>query len=115
MVTERKEAESNMADKEGDKKPEKKKKKKLEDNYLKEKKKKKKQDKTVSEVISEVRDASEDSDLEEDGDDFWMPLEGDRWDNDDGGNRWGSTSESEPENDEIDGEGISLHPTSHDF
>lgn len=115
MVTERKEAESNMADKEGDKKPEKKKKKKLKDNYLKEKKKKKKQDKTVSEVISEVRDASEDSDLEEDGDDFWMPPEGDRWDNDDGGKRWGSTSESEPENDEIDGEGISLHPTSHDF
>ena len=49
----------------------------------KEKKKKKKKEKEVEEIISEVRNMSDnDSDAEED--DFWMPPMGDRWDFDDG-------------------------------
>ncbi|KAK7395819.1 hypothetical protein VNO78_16390 [Psophocarpus tetragonolobus] len=47
-------------------------------------------------IISEVRKSSnDDSDTEDE--DFWMPPVGDRWDNDDGGDRWGSESESEPD------------------
>ncbi|BAT81164.1 hypothetical protein VIGAN_03083000 [Vigna angularis var. angularis] len=57
-------------------------------------KKKKNKDTTVEEIRSEVRKSSvEDSDTEEE--DFWMPPVGDRWDHDDGGDRWGSESESE--------------------
>ncbi|CAI9111146.1 OLC1v1011288C4 [Oldenlandia corymbosa var. corymbosa] len=63
------------------------------------KKKNKKEDKPVCEVISEVRDISvKDSDSEA-GDDFWMPPAGERWDNDDGGDRWGSDTESGAESD----------------
>ncbi|KAK6155235.1 hypothetical protein DH2020_009483 [Rehmannia glutinosa] len=32
--------------------------------------------------------------------DFWMPPAGERWDHDDGGDRWGSGSESGPESDD---------------
>uniref|UniRef100_A0A5B7BR38 Putative surfeit locus protein 2-like isoform X1 n=1 Tax=Davidia involucrata TaxID=16924 RepID=A0A5B7BR38_DAVIN len=60
------------------------------------KKKKKKHEEDVSQVISEVRRSSDkDNDSEEA--DFWMPQAGHRWDFDDGGDRWGSGSESEPE------------------
>ncbi|XP_061365126.1 uncharacterized protein LOC133308520 [Gastrolobium bilobum] len=65
------------------------------------KKKKKNKDKGVEEIISEVRKSSnEDSDTEEEN--FWMPPVGDRWDHDDGGDRWGSDSESEQETEEGD-------------
>ncbi|GFY83100.1 surfeit locus protein 2 [Actinidia rufa] len=74
---------------EGEKKPEKKSKPKADSL----KKKKKKQEKNVHKVISEVRNPSDkDSDSEEA--EFWMPPAGERWDLDDGGDRWGSGSES---------------------
>ncbi|KAK4603494.1 hypothetical protein RGQ29_012136 [Quercus rubra] len=66
------------------------------------KKKKKEKEKEVEEIISEVRNMSDnDSDAEED--DFWTPPVGDRWDFDDGGDRWGSGSGSESgqESDEV--------------
>ncbi|KAG5107328.1 hypothetical protein JHK84_044235 [Glycine max] len=63
-------------------------------------KKENNKDKGIEEVISEVRKSSnENSDTEED---FWMPPAGDRWDNDDGGDRWGSESESEQGTEEGD-------------
>ncbi|GMN42622.1 hypothetical protein TIFTF001_011823 [Ficus carica] len=72
-------------------------------DVVKKKKKKKKQKKPVEEVISEVRQPSnEESDSEEEAD-FWMPPAGERWDFDDGGDRWGSASESDQESDEADG------------
>ncbi|XP_062105603.1 uncharacterized protein LOC133817194 [Humulus lupulus] len=65
-------------------------------NKKKKKKKKNKKDKPVEEIISEIRESSGvESDLEEA--DFWMPPLGERWDFDDGGDRWGSDSESESE------------------
>ena len=67
----------------------------------KSKKKEKEKEKPVEEVISEVRESNnEESDSEEAG--FWMPPMGERWDFDDGGDRWGSASESEHEGDEND-------------
>ncbi|KAL3526107.1 hypothetical protein ACH5RR_014479 [Cinchona calisaya] len=78
------------------------------------KKKNKGRDKTVAEVISEPRDVSdEDTDAEE-GDDFWMPPVGERWDNDDGGDRWGSNAESGPENDDVDGEDAGIEEEEED-
>ena len=67
-------------------------------NGAKKKKKKKNQNK-VEEIISQVRDSSDkDSDLEEI--DFWIPPAGERWDFDDGGDRWGSDAESGHESQE---------------
>ncbi|XP_020203752.1 protein FAM133A [Cajanus cajan] len=69
----------------------------------KEGRKKKNKDKGIEEIKSEVRKSSnEDSDTEEE--DFWMPPVGDRWDHDDGGDRWGSESESEPEQETEEGD-----------
>ncbi|KAH0984926.1 hypothetical protein GBA52_012103 [Prunus armeniaca] len=66
-------------------------------------KKKKKKENGADETISEIRKSSdEESDLEET--DFWMPPVGERWDFDEGGDRWGSGSESENEDDEVDGD-----------
>ncbi|XP_028772375.1 surfeit locus protein 2-like isoform X2 [Neltuma alba] len=69
------------------------------------KKKKKKEDKDIEDIKPEVRKSSnEDSDSEEA--EFWMPPVGDRWDFDDGRDRWGSGTESEQESEEaneIDG------------
>ncbi|XP_019458065.1 PREDICTED: surfeit locus protein 2-like isoform X2 [Lupinus angustifolius] len=60
----------------------------------KKKKKKKNKGKNDEEIISEVRKSSnEDSDTEEE--DFWIPAVGERWDHDDGEDRWHSDSESE--------------------
>lgn len=56
-----------------------------------EKQKGKEKEKTGNESDPGVR---EDCDLEEV--DFWMPAVGNRWDFDDGGDRWGSDAESEP-------------------
>ncbi|KAB5521038.1 hypothetical protein DKX38_025357 [Salix brachista] len=67
-------------------------------NGAKKKKKNKNQNK-VEEIISQVRDSSDkDSDLEEI--DFWIPPAGERWDFDDGGDRWGSDAESGHESQE---------------
>lgn len=71
------------------------------DRVKKKKKKKKKKDKGVEEIIAEVRKSPNDeSDTEEE--DFWMPPVGDRWDHDDGGDRWRSDSELEEETEEGD-------------
>ncbi|XP_065876868.1 uncharacterized protein [Euphorbia lathyris] len=67
--------------------------KKKEKEKKKKKKKKQKDEKAVEEIISEVRNCSDkESDSEED--EFWMPPVGERWDFDDGGDRWGSDEES---------------------
>lgn len=69
------------------------------------KKKIKKEEKQIDEVINEVRDsAGKNSDAESE-DDFWMPPAGERWDHDDGGDRWGSDSESDDAGEE---EGMSI-------
>ncbi|CAK7328162.1 unnamed protein product [Dovyalis caffra] len=61
--------------------------------------KKKKKKNKVEEIISQARDSSDkESDLEET--DFWMPPAGERWDFDDGGDRWGSDAESGHESEE---------------
>ncbi|XP_073278948.1 uncharacterized protein [Primulina huaijiensis] len=75
------------------------KKKKNEDGKLKKKNEKKKKTKESEEIadekISEIRDSiGKESDSVEDID-FWIPPVGNRWDNDDGGDRWGSGLESE--------------------
>ncbi|KAJ8749905.1 hypothetical protein K2173_013820 [Erythroxylum novogranatense] len=62
-------------------------------------KKKPKNKKVMEEIISEMRNTSDrDSDSEEA--DFWMPSVGERWDFDDGGDRWGSDGETAQESDE---------------
>ncbi|KAL6552929.1 hypothetical protein OROGR_006771 [Orobanche gracilis] len=91
-----------------DEKKEKKKNKRNEDGGLKKKKKNKKSEKeveNVDDIINEVRDSrvkSSDSEYEAD---FWMPPAGERWDHDDGGDRWGSDPESGPETDDEDYDG----------
>nr|GMD19041.1 surfeit locus protein 2 [Ipomoea batatas] len=45
---------------------------------------------------------------------FWMPPVGERWDFDDGPNRWGSGSESEPENDDANGEDELIEEATHE-
>ncbi|KAJ0111181.1 hypothetical protein Patl1_02862 [Pistacia atlantica] len=68
-------------------------------NSVNRKNKKKKKGKDIEEIISEVRESPDkESDLEEA--DFWMPPVGERWDHDDGGDRWGSGSELGEESDE---------------
>ncbi|KAE8662902.1 Surfeit locus protein 2, putative isoform 3 [Hibiscus syriacus] len=65
----------------------------------KKEKKKKKKEKAVEEILSEVRDSAEnESDPEEP--EFWIPPVGDRWDFDDGGDRWGSGLELDENDDE---------------
>ncbi|PIN03511.1 hypothetical protein CDL12_23961 [Handroanthus impetiginosus] len=98
---------------------EKEEKKKNEDGDLKKKqkkkKKKKKKDKKninqekehVDEIINGVRDKTSKSSDSEDEADFWKPPVGERWDHDDGGDRWGSDSESGPESDGAVEEGMS--------
>lgn len=70
------------------------------------KKNKKKEIEDASKVISEIRDSSGKNSGSEDDDEFWMPPVGARWDNDDGGDRWGSGSESEEEEEDAIGQGI---------
>ncbi|KAK8511462.1 hypothetical protein V6N13_024095 [Hibiscus sabdariffa] len=95
---EQKEMEKELTDEtmaeEGEKKPKKEK-----------KKKKKEKEKAVEEIFSAVRDSAEnESDSEEP--EFWVPPAGDRWDFDDGGNRWGSGSESDGSDDEYEPEDV---------
>ncbi|XP_058739426.1 uncharacterized protein LOC131611413 [Vicia villosa] len=80
-------------------------KKKNKQKNKKKKRTKKKKDKKVEEIISEVRKScNEETDSEED--DFWMPPAGERWDNDDGGDRWCSDSDSESEQETEEGDVI---------
>lgn len=81
---------------EGEKKPKKVKNKK---------KKKKEKEKAVEEIISEVRDSAE-NESESEEPEFWIPPVGDRWDFDDGGDRWGSSSESDESDDENEPEAV---------
>ncbi|MED6195559.1 hypothetical protein PIB30_038983 [Stylosanthes scabra] len=69
------------------------------ENGKKDKKNKKKKKKKSKENGVEVRDPSNDGSCSEE-EDFWMPPVGERWDNDDGGDRWGTDSESEQETEE---------------
>ncbi len=94
------------------KKNKKKKKKKLEEEEEEEEEIEDKE-KDVEAIISEVRnlldddiDAEEDDDIDAEEDDFWMPPVGDRWDFDDGGDRWDSGSESGQESDEVNETGM---------
>uniref|UniRef100_A0A5B7BJ85 Putative surfeit locus protein 2 n=1 Tax=Davidia involucrata TaxID=16924 RepID=A0A5B7BJ85_DAVIN len=71
------------------------------DGMKKKKKKQEEEEEDVSKIISEVRKSSDnDSDSQET--DFWIPPAGHRWDFDDGGDRWGSGSESGPETEDAD-------------
>ncbi|KAK9072505.1 hypothetical protein SSX86_008939 [Deinandra increscens subsp. villosa] len=100
-----KESSNDLVEEEGEQKPEKAP--KSEEDVKKKKKKKKKNKKKkekesdVSKIISEVRNPEEHDSVAEE-EDFWMPPEGDRWDFDDGKDRWGSDLESDidPENDD---------------
>ncbi|CAA0820154.1 Surfeit locus protein 2 (SURF2 [Striga hermonthica] len=106
-MLDKKEAEKEAPNGKTEKQEEKKKeKKKIEYGCLKKNKKKMEEEiENIDDIINEVRDpAGNGSDSEEDEADFWMPPAGERWDHDDGGNRWGSDSESGPgaEDDEND-------------
>ncbi|PPS17965.1 hypothetical protein GOBAR_AA02594 [Gossypium barbadense] len=59
----------------------------------------------VEEIISEVRDSAE-NESESEEPEFWIPPVGDRWDFDDGGDRWGSSSESDESDDENEPEAV---------
>ncbi|KAF8096752.1 hypothetical protein N665_0302s0026 [Sinapis alba] len=71
-------------------------------NKKKKKKKKNKKEKMKNKESDEkedngenVTDEVEHGDVEEKELEFWMPPDGERWDFDDGGDRWGSDSEDE--------------------
>lgn len=63
--------------------------------------KKKKKVKDIEEIKAEVRKSSNEESESEEAE-FWIPPAGDRWDFDDGGDRWGSGTESEQEDEEGD-------------
>lgn len=74
----------------------------------KKKRTKKTKDKKVEEIISQVRKScNEETDSEEA--DFWMPPAGDRWDNDDGRDRWCSDSDSKSEQETEEGDVIGTY------
>lgn len=66
---------------------------------------KRKKEKLLEETISSEVRKSSDGECDAEEPEFWIPPLGERWDLDDGGDRWGSDSESELESDEIDGTG----------
>ncbi|KAG6656545.1 uncharacterized protein LOC122307183 isoform X2 [Carya illinoinensis] len=68
----------------------------------KKKKKKKEKDKGIDEIISAVRNLSDESTDSEEAD-FWMPLVGEHCNFDDGGVRWCCRSELGQEIDEVNG------------
>lgn len=83
------------------------------DGGKKDNNKKAKKNKGIEEIKSEVRKSSnEDSDSEEA--EFWVPPVGDRWDFDDGGDRWGSGTESEQESEEGDEIDVAVDGNSKD-
>ncbi|CAN0904065.1 hypothetical protein LINGRAHAP2_LOCUS22871 [Linum grandiflorum] len=75
---------------------------KEEEKKRKKKKKKKKQQqkkaKSVEEIVTEMRDTPTDSEET----DFWIPPVGDRWDFDDGADRWGSDDEGMEADDAVE-------------
>lgn len=80
---------------------------------MKKKKKKNKKDKNedkeeeeVDDIVSEVRNLSDEEDIDSEEADFWMPSVGERWDFDDGGDRWCSGSESGQESDDVNAMGM---------
>ncbi|KAG2335192.1 hypothetical protein Bca52824_006372 [Brassica carinata] len=90
-----------------EKKKNKKKKKKNKKN-----KKKNKKEENGEDVVTDELEHENDGDAEEKELDFWMPPDGERWDFDDGGDRWGSDSEEDDEKnveedpiDEVDEDG----------
>ncbi|KAJ9540295.1 hypothetical protein OSB04_026801 [Centaurea solstitialis] len=91
-----------LVEEEGEQKPEKSSKSKGDGSKKTKKNKKKTEETDVSKIISEVRDPAEEKDSDTEEDEFWMPPVGDRWDFDDGKDRWGSDLESDvdPETDE---------------
>ncbi|KAL0344051.1 UNVERIFIED_CONTAM: hypothetical protein Sangu_1292500 [Sesamum angustifolium] len=95
-----------------DKGKEKKKKKKNEGGGLE--KKIEKEEEHVDEIINEVRDSTGKSSDSETEADFWMPPVGECWDHDDGGDRWGSGSESGPESDDAGDEDLGAEETNHE-
>ncbi|KAH6769189.1 Surfeit locus protein 2 [Perilla frutescens var. frutescens] len=95
-----------------DEEKEKKKTKKNKDgSSKKEKKRIEKDEKSVDEIVNEVRDPADKSSDVEDEDDFWMPPEGERWDHDDGGDRWGDDSEPATDDDGEEGDEEAEHET----
>lgn len=96
-----------------EKKEEKKEKKKEKKQKKKEKKKKKKknneqmQDDEENADGSELRNPSDEGNNSEEVD-FWIPPSGERWDFDDGAERWGSDSDSGPETEDASGTGTFL-------
>uniref|UniRef100_A0A7N0TRB3 Surfeit locus protein 2 n=1 Tax=Kalanchoe fedtschenkoi TaxID=63787 RepID=A0A7N0TRB3_KALFE len=70
----------------------------------KKKKKKKKVSKEVDEGTTEASELPEKNNESEEID-FWVPPVGSRWDNDEGGDRWGSDSDSGEDDGEGDGDG----------
>ncbi|GJT97981.1 hypothetical protein Tco_1093499 [Tanacetum coccineum] len=86
------------------------KKKKKKEKKKKKNKKKEEEEKGVSTIVSEIRDPEEkDSDIVED--DFWMPPAGDRWDFDDGKDRWASDSDEDEDEDLVNDDANEEAPT----
>ena len=98
----------------------------VKENGVKEEKKKNKKKKKKNKKLDEKEENGEDvvmDELQHENDedvggqeelDFWMPLDGERWDFDDGGDRWGSDSEEEEEkNGEEDPIGLFFTYVSH--
>lgn len=71
---------------------------KKKDKKKKKKDKKKKKENDTDKANGEVMNTS-DKERDSEDIDFWVPPDGERWDMDDGGDRWGSGSESESESD----------------
>ncbi|CAN1725632.1 hypothetical protein LINPERHAP1_LOCUS171 [Linum perenne] len=62
-------------------------------NKKKKKKQLQKKAKSVEEIVTEMRDTPPDGETDSEEADFWMPPVGDRWDFDEGDDRWGSDDE----------------------
>ncbi|CAM8992277.1 unnamed protein product [Rhodiola kirilowii] len=90
-----------LSGKENGESDDKKKRKKKKDKKKKKKKKKLLQMEGNEGTLEGVEAAEKDKETEDI--DFWVPPPGGRWDNDEGGDRWGSDSESEEETVEDDG------------
>ncbi|XP_013629323.1 PREDICTED: retrotransposon-like protein 1 isoform X1 [Brassica oleracea var. oleracea] len=78
-------------------KEEKKKNKKKKKKNKKNKKKNKKEENGEDVVMDELQHENDEDVGGQEELDFWMPPDGERWDFDDGGDRWGSDSEEEEE------------------
>lgn len=95
VIVEQKESEKELMAKSGEQQSKKKAAKALKPSSENSKNKKKKEQ---EETISEAQECNGESNAE---DAFWMPPVGQRWDNDNGGDRWASGSDSEHESDKI--------------